>query len=128
MLDGRRRQRAAYVRVPTGAPRELDFVGLPLSCRGGVCTVKGMNHRIERERLICRAEEQSAPEARASAAPRRGGGAAATLEGAAASDRPPTVRPASGGGMFGAHGKIAYPSLPFCALMRALSARAAAAR
>ena len=76
------------------------------------------NHRIERERLICRAEEQSAPEARASAAPRRGGGAAATLEGAAASDRPPTVRPASGGGMFGAHGKITYLSLPFCALMR----------
>ena len=32
--DGRRRQRAPYVRVPTGAPRELDFVGLPLSCRG----------------------------------------------------------------------------------------------
>ena len=32
------------------------------------------------------------------------------------------------GGMFGAHGKIAYLSLPFGALMRALSARAAAAR
>ena len=41
---------------------------------------------------------------------------------------PPTVRPAGGGGMFGAHGKIAYLSLPFCALMRASSARAAAAR
>ena len=47
---------------------------------------------------------------------------------AAAAVSPPTLRPASGGGMFGAHGKIAYLSLPFCALMRALSARAAAAR
>ena len=47
------------------------------------------------------------------------------LREAAASDRPPTVRPASGGGMFGAHGKIAYPSLPFCALMRALTRTAA---
>ena len=52
MLDGRRRQRAAYVRVPTGAPRELDFVGLPLSCRGE--TVKGMNHRIERAAYLPR--------------------------------------------------------------------------
>ena len=70
---------------------------------GGLCT------RViaSRERLICRAEERSAPEARASAAPRRGGGAAATLEGAAASDSPPTVKPASGGGMFDARGKIA---------------------
>ena len=41
-----------------------------------------------------------------------------TLEGAAASDSPPSVRPAGGGGMFGARGNIAYLSLPFCALMR----------
>ena len=54
-----RRQRAAYVRVPTGA---LHFVGLPFSCRGG--TVKGMNHRIERERLIflgTRSDRAAAP-------------------------------------------------------------------
>ena len=39
-----------------------------------------MNHRIERERLIfCRAEEQSAPEGRASAAPRSGGRDAVTV-------------------------------------------------
>ena len=43
----------------------------------------------------------------------------------AASEGPSTVRSAGGGGMFGAHGKIAYPSLPFCALMRALTRTAA---
>ena len=52
VLDGRRRQRAAYVRVPTDAPRELDFVGLPFSCRGE--TVKGMNHRIKRAAYLPR--------------------------------------------------------------------------
>ena len=35
-----------------------------------------MDHRIERERLICRVEEQSAPEIRGSAFPRRDGGTA----------------------------------------------------
>ena len=34
VLDGMRRQRAAYVRVPT-APCELDFVGLPFVMSGG---------------------------------------------------------------------------------------------
>ena len=42
VLDGMRRQRAAYVRVPTGSC-ELNFVGMPFMSGG-----KGMNHRIRR--------------------------------------------------------------------------------
>ena len=120
MLDGRRRQRAAYVRVPTGAPRELDFVGLPLSCRGGVCTVKGMNHRIERERLIFFAVPKSSRRPRLER--RRLRGAAVTPPSSrkrrGGVEGPPTVRLAGGGGMLVAHGKIAYLSLPFCALVK----------
>ena len=127
VLDGRRRQRAAYVRVPTGAPRELDFVGLPLSCRGGGMYSQG-DESSHRESDLSAAPKSSRRPRLERRRLRGAAVAAATLEGAAASDRPPTVRPASGGGMFGAHGKIAYLSLPFCALMRAQSARAAAAR
>ena len=97
-------------------PCELDFVGLPFSCRGE--TVKGMNHRIKRAAYLPR---RRAVGARGSSV----GGSAARrwrrrhlLREAAAPVSPPTVRPAGGGGMFGAHGKIAYLSLPFCALMR----------
>ena len=116
MLDGRRRQRAAYVRVPTGAPRELDFVGLPLSCRGE--TVKGMNHRIERAAYLPRRRAVGARESSVAGSAARRWRRRHLLREAAASDRPPSVRSAGGGGMFGAHGKITYLSLPFCALMR----------
>ena len=86
-------------------------------------------HRIERERLIFFAAPKSS-RARGSSV----GGSAARrwrrrhlLREAAAPVSPPSVRSAGGGGMFGAHGKIAYLSLLFCALMRALSARGDAA-
>ena len=125
VLDGMRRQRAAYVRVPTDALR-ARFRGVAFFMSGGNSQGDESSHqesglsaapkssrrpRLERRRL------------RGAAVRRRH-----LLREAAASDRPPTARSASGGGMFGAHGNIAYLSLPCCALMRASSARAAAAR
>ena len=81
------------------------------------------SHRERAAYLFCRAEEQSAPEGRASAAPRRGGGDAATLGGAAASDSPPSVRPTGGGGMLVAHSVAAavFFGAPAGALVVALS-------
>ena len=91
----------------------------------GLCTGDESSHRERAAYLFCRAEEQSAPEVER----RRLRGAAVTPPSSrkrrGGVEGPPTVRPAGGGGMLVAHGKIAYLSLPFCALMRAL-ARAAA--
>jgi len=117
VLDGMRRQRGIRT-CSTRRPRRPQF-------RRGAFVMSGGN-----------SQEESSHRERAAYLPRRRavgargssvGGSVARLwrrrhllREAAASDRPPTVRPASGGGMFGAHGKIAYLSLPFCALMRAL--------
>ena len=101
----------------TRCPRRAQFRRGPFVMSGGLCT------RViaSRESGLSFLPRRRAVGARGSSV----GGSAARrwrrrhlLREAAASDRPPTVRPASGGGMFGAHGKIAYLSLPFCALMR----------
>ena len=77
MLDGMRRQRAAYVFDKASQASSISSGGL-WGCRGGNEQIARGWIIASRERLIvlCRVEEQSAPEIRASATPRRGGGTA----------------------------------------------------
>ena len=77
MLDGMRRQRAAYVFDKASQASSISSGGL-WGCRGGNEQIASRWIIASRERLIffCRVEEQSAPETRASATPRRGGGTA----------------------------------------------------
>ena len=51
MLDGMRRQRAAYVRVPT-APCELDFLGLPFVMSGGLRLRNRVGEQISEEKRV----------------------------------------------------------------------------
>ncbi len=76
MLDGMRRQRAAYVFDKASQASSISSGGL-WGCRGGNEQIARGWIIASRERLIffCRVEEQSAPETRASAFPRRGGDA-----------------------------------------------------
>ena len=64
-----------------GAPGDLNFVRGSLGTSGGNEQIARGWIIASRERLIvlCRVEEQSAPETRASATPRRGGGTAVPL-------------------------------------------------
>ena len=76
MLDGMRRQRGIRT-CSTRRPRRPQFRRGAFNDVGGLCTRS--SHR-ESGLSCCRAEEQSAPEARASAAPRSGGGDAVPSE------------------------------------------------
>ena len=102
VLDGMRRQRGIRT-CSTRRPRRPQFRRGAFCDVGGVCAnCKGMNHRIERERLIFFATPKSSRRPRLER--RRLRGAAVRrrhlLIAAAASDRPPTLRPAGGGGVW----------------------------